>query len=103
MEQKLLAKSFNQSSPGNQTRKVILRRLANEECLLVIEHHGLTWPKKMARGKPLSYTMGSRQLIIRNQADEVIEKIMLGNITKLTPEKPIDEKSVMRLTIRKND
>ena len=103
MSPEQLAKLFNQSPAGNQARKTILKELANDNYLLLIEQHGIIWPKKLAKGKPLSYTMGSRQLIIRDESDEVVKKIMLGNIIELTPEKQTTEKAVLRLTIRKND
>lgn len=102
MEQKMLAKLYNQSSPGNQTRKVILRTLAKEEYILIIERHGMIWPKKLSREDSLTYTMGTRQLIIRNDSDEVVEKIKLGNIVKIVPEKPTDGKPAIRLTINTN-
>lgn len=102
MNQEMLAKTFNQAPPGNQIKKVILKGLANEKYLLIIERYGVIWPKKLSEGKLLSYTMGSRQLIIRNESDETIEKIMLGNILELKPEKNTYGKSVMRLIIKIN-
>lgn len=100
MNQDRLTKLFNNAPDGNYIRRVVLREIVMDNYLLFIESYGLIWPKKLAPDKQLSYVISSRQLLIRNESDEIVEKIMLGNITEMHPQEKVEEKLVMRLIIR---
>ncbi len=96
-----LVNLYNAAPVGNYIRKLVIRDIASEEYILLIEHLGYIWPKKLAQNKKLSYTISSRQLLIRNESDAIIEKIILGNIQRIDAEQKLESRSVMRLTIEK--
>lgn len=101
MNQERLVRMFNHSSIGNNLKKVVWKEIVANDYLLIIEEFGFIWPRKLAANEPFSYTISSKQLIIRNASGEVIKKIMLGNIQKMDPQQKLGEKLVMRLTIKK--
>ncbi|EKE19563.1 MAG: hypothetical protein ACD_8C00138G0006 [uncultured bacterium] len=99
MNPKHLAFVYNNSTPGNQIRKNLLKEIAANMYLIFVEPEGLIRPKHLAQ-KSLSYSLAQKQLLIKDDKGNVVRKISLGNITKINHEGAVDRIPIMRLIIK---